>query len=58
MGCKMGFNNHFSNLSKLADTDVRNKYSVIVNHDDLVNEWLKMHNELNYPLMIESKKEE
>ena len=46
---------HMGNLSRQVGHDVRNKYSYIVNQDDLTNAYLQMKNDLGYPLMVDSK---
>ena len=46
---------HLGNISRQVGHDVSNRYSYIVNQDDLTNAWLQMHNDLGYPLMVDSK---
>ena len=46
---------HLGNISRLVGHDVSNKYSYIISESDLINAWVKMHNDLGYPLMIDSK---
>ena len=46
---------HLGNISRQVGHDVSKRYSYIVNQDDLTNAWLQMHNDLGYPLMMDSK---
>ena len=46
---------HLGNISRQIGHDVSNKYSYIINQDDLTNAYLQMRNDLGYPLMIDSK---
>lgn len=46
---------HLGNISRQVGHDVSKRYSYIVNQDDLTNAWLQMHNDLGYPLMVDSK---
>ncbi len=44
---------HLGNMSVLVGHNV-NRYSLLLNTDDLTNAYLKMRNDLGYPLMLES----
>lgn len=46
---------HLGNISRQVGHDVSKRYSYIVSQDDLTNAWLQMHNDLGYPLMMDSK---
>lgn len=46
---------HFGDISRLVGHDVSNRYSYIIDEKDLTNAWLQFHNDLGYPLMIDSK---
>ena len=46
---------HLGNISRQVGHDVTNRYSYIVSNDDLVNAYLKMRHELQYPLMVDSR---
>ena len=48
-------NKHLGNISRAVGHDVTNKYSYIISSDDLTNAYVKMKDELGYPLMIDSK---
>ena len=48
-------NKHLGNISRVVGHDVTNKYSYVVNSNDLTNAYVKMKDELGYPLMIDSK---
>ena len=48
-------NKHLGNISRAVGHDVTNKYSYVVNSNDLTNAYVKMKDELGYPLMIDSK---
>ena len=44
---------HLGNMSVLVGHNV-SRYSLLLNTDDLTNAYLKMRNDLGYPLMLES----
>ena len=46
---------HLGNISRQVGHDVSKKYSYIVNQDELTNAYFQMREELNYPLMMESR---
>ena len=46
---------HLGNISRAVGHDVTNKYSYIISSDDLTNAYVKMKDELGYPLMMDSK---
>ena len=46
--------NHMKNLSNAIGHDVRS-YHYIIDGDDLTRTWVQMHNDLNYPLKVDSK---
>ncbi|MCI6665560.1 MAG: hypothetical protein MSE26_04645 [Lachnospiraceae bacterium] len=46
---------HLGNISRQVGHDISKRYSYIVSQDDLTNAWLQMHNDLGYPLMMDSK---
>ena len=48
-------NKHLGNISRAVGHDVTNKYSYVINSNDLTNAYDKMKDELGYPLMIDSK---
>ena len=48
-------NKHLGNISRAVGHDVTNKYSYVINSNDLTNAYVKMKDELGYPLMIDSK---
>lgn len=48
-------NKHLGNISRAVGHDVTNKYSYIISSDDLTNAYVKMKDELGYPLMMDSK---
>ena len=48
-------NKHLGNISRAVGHDVTNKYSYIISSDNLTNAYVKMKDELGYPLMIDSK---
>lgn len=48
-------NKHLGNISRAVGNDVTNKYSYIISSDDLTNAYVKMKDELGYPLMMDSK---
>lgn len=50
--------NHVRNLGRLVGKNIgngNNKYSYILNTDDLTNAYLQMRNDLGYPLQVDSK---
>lgn len=47
--------NHLGNISRQVGHDVTNKYHYIVSGNDFINSYIKMRNELGYPLMMDSK---
>lgn len=46
---------HLGNISRQVGHDVSNRYSYIVDSDDLTNAYLQMRDELGYPLMMDSR---
>ena len=48
-------NKHLGNISRAVGHDVTNKYNYIISSDDLTNAYVKMKDELGYPLMIDRK---
>lgn len=46
---------HLGNISRAVGHDVTNKYNYIISSDDLTNAYVKMKDELGYPLMMDSK---
>ena len=48
-------NKHLGNISRAVGHDVTNKYNYIISSDDLTNAYVKMKDELGYPLMLDSK---
>lgn len=54
MDYRKAIDRHFDNLSRVAGRDVR-RYSYVVSGDELTDAYIKMRNELGYPLMMDSK---
>lgn len=48
------YNRHIGNISRAVGHDISQRYSYIINESDLTNAWLSFHDELGYPLMIDS----
>ena len=46
---------HLGNISRLVGHNVNNKYDYIITGNDLINAWVQMHNDLGYPLKVDSK---
>lgn len=46
---------HINNLGRLTGNSGNNKYSYIVNTDDLTNAYLQMRNDCGFPIMVDSK---
>lgn len=46
---------HIGNISRAVGSDISVKYNYIVSESELTNAYLKMRNDLGYPLMIDSK---
>lgn len=55
MNYQNAMQNHLGNISRQVGHDVSNRYSYVISEDDLTNAWLQMHNDLGYPLMMDSK---
>lgn len=46
---------HLGNISRSVGHDVTNRYNYIISESDLIDAWVKLHNDLGYPLMTDSK---
>ena len=46
---------HISNIKRQVGNDGNGRYSFIVKHNDLIDNYLQMRDELGYPLMIDSR---
>ena len=58
MGYKSAQQRHMNNLGRLVGHKVGSglsTYQYILNSDDLTNAYLQLHDELGYPLQIESR---
>lgn len=46
---------HLGNISRLVGHNVNNRYDYIITGNNLINAWVQMHNDLGYPLKVDSK---
>ncbi len=46
---------HLGNISRMVGHDVTHRYSYITSESELIDAWLKLHEDLNYPLMVDSR---
>ena len=55
MKLNSGMDKHMRDYSRTVGHDVGRRYSYIISGDKLTDEYIKMKNELGYPLMMDSK---
>lgn len=55
MDYRKAMQHHMRNISRQVGRDVSRRYNYIVTNDELTNAYLKMRNDLGYPLMMDSK---